>query len=377
MILNSLEISNFKNIASSRLDFSEKLNCFLGDNGMGKSNLLDAIYYLSFIRSFSGARDNLVVRRGEDFMLLRGVYDRRGITEDVSIGMGAGSRRKSVKRGGKEYKRFSAHIGVFPAVLVSPSDMDLVTGPGEERRRFMDMVISQGDARYLDALIKYNSALENRNRLLRDDSHDTGLFMAYESAMDMYGTYITDARRRFVDRLSDIHRQYYAAITSGNELTSITLSSCMDNEAEGATLADVLDHRRERDRIVGYTGIGPQRDDLEMTLDTMPVRRTASQGQSKTFTIALRLAQYIFLSEVTDVKPLLLLDDIFDKLDRHRVENIIDLVSNADFGQIFITDTNRKHLDEILLRHPAAHALWSVSDGVFTPDNGGAEASAV
>lgn len=374
MILRSLDITNFKNIESAQLLFSEKLNCFLGDNGMGKSNLLDAIYYLSFIRSFSGASDGLVIRRGEDFAILRGVYDRRGIVEDVNIGLGSGSRRKSVKRGGKEYKRFSAHIGVFPTVLVSPSDMDLVTGPGEVRRRFMDMVISQGDTQYLDALIKYNGALDNRNRLLRDDSHDTGLFLAYETAMDMYGKYITDTRRSFVERLGIIHRKYYSAIASGNEATSITLATRLDNEPD-ASLADCLEHHREHDRAVGYTAVGPHRDDLVMTLDTMPVRRTASQGQSKTFTIALRLAQYIFLCDTTGVKPLLLLDDIFDKLDSRRVENIIDLVSNADFGQIFITDTNRKNLDEILRRHPAAHALWNVTNGVFTSDTAGTEVS--
>jgi len=375
MILRSLDITNFKNIESAGLVFSEKLNCFLGDNGMGKSNLLDAIYYLSFIRSFSGAADSLVVRRGEDFAILRGEYDRRGIVEDVTIGLGGGSgtRRKSVKRGGKEYKRFSAHIGVFPTVLVSPSDMDLVTGPGEVRRRFMDMVISQGDAQYLDSLIKYNGALENRNRLLRDDSHDLGLFLAYETAMDMYGRYITDTRRRFVDRLGQIHRKFYSAIALSDETTAIALSGRFGDEAD-ASLADILDHHRDHDRAIGYTGMGPHRDDLAMSLDTMPVRRTASQGQSKTFTIALRLAQYIFLCETTGVKPLLLLDDIFDKLDSRRVENIINLVSNADFGQIFITDTNRKNLDEILRRHPADHALWNVRAGVFTPDTTNKEA---
>lgn len=363
MILKTLNINNFKNIESANFAFSSKLNCFLGDNGMGKSNVLDAIYYLSHCRSFTGANDTLLIRRGEDFALLQAVYERRGATEDLNISLG-GTRRKSVKRGGKEYQRLSEHIGVFPNVLVSPADMDLVTGPGEVRRRFMDMVISQSDPKYLDALIKYRNALENRNKLLRSDIRDAALFMAYETAMEAYGSVLTEGRRRFVEQLVEIHRHYYTAIASGNEVIEMRLLTQVDDNPDG-TLAKLLDHHRDKDRLLGFTSAGPHRDDLEMTLDGMPLRRTASQGQSKTFTIALRLAQYDFLSRHVGVKPLLLLDDIFDKLDSHRVENIINLVSESGFGQIFITDTNRKHLDEILLRHPAAHALWTVSDGKF------------
>lgn len=364
MFLSNLNLTNFKNIASASLEFSAKLNCFLGDNGMGKSNVLDAIYYLSFCRSFTGAPDTLMIRRGDEFALLQAVYMRRGVKEDLNISIG-GKRRKSVKRGGKEYQRLSRHIGLFPAVLVSPADMDIVTGPGEVRRRFMDMVISQGDAVYLDALIKYNNALENRNKLLRSDIRDAALFMAYESAMETYGTVITAARRRFVEKLSEIHTRFYKAVTSSDEHTAISLQTQLDNDPDGS-LTNILDHRREHDRMLGFTSAGPHRDDLEMTLDDLPLRRTASQGQSKTFTIALRLAQYEFLSAAVDIKPLLLLDDIFDKLDSHRVENIIDLVSRESFGQIFITDTNRKHLDEILSLHPSEQSLWTVENGKFT-----------
>lgn len=366
MILKSLNITNFKNIESATLQFSDKLNCLLGDNGMGKSNLLDAIYYLSFCRSFSGANDSLLIRRDEDFALLQAKYLRHETPEDLNISLGGGSRRKSVKRGGKEYPRLSNHIGAFPAVLISPADMDLVTGPGEVRRRFMDMVISQGDARYLDALIKYQNALDNRNKLLRSDIRDNTLFSAYETAMDMYAAIITAARRSFVAKLSEVHTHYYNAITSGHETTSLSLQTQLDKVPEGSLL-DLLNERRERDRILGFTSAGPHRDDLDMALDSLPLRRTASQGQSKTFTLALRLAQYDFLRQAVNLKPLLLLDDIFDKLDSHRVENIINLVSDEAFGQIFITDTNRKHLDEILSHHPADHSLWTVSNGHFEP----------
>lgn len=365
MILSYINITNFKNIAAAKLEFSTKLNCFLGDNGMGKSNLLDAIYYLSFCRSFSGAQDSLVIRRGEDFALLQACYDRRGVREDVNISIG-GNRRKSVKRGGKEYPRLSNHIGVFPAVLVSPADMGLITESGEVRRRFMNMVISQGNATYLEALIKYNNALENRNKLLRSDIRDAALFMAYETAMDAYGIVLVEERRKFVKELAQIHKKYYQAITSSAESTDIAYVTQLDNNPDG-TLSNLLDHNRERDRALGFTSAGPHRDDFEMMLDSLPVRRTASQGQSKTFTIALRLAQYDFLSRTTEVKPLLLLDDIFDKLDSHRVENIIDLVTDNSFGQIFITDTNRKHLDEILARNCAEQSLWTVVAGKFAP----------
>ena len=331
---------------------------------MGKSNLLDAVYYLSFCRSFTGANDSLVIKKGEDFALLQAVYLRRGVKEDLNISLGAGKRRKSVKRGGKEYGRLSNHIGVFPCVLISPADMDLVTGAGEVRRRFMDMVISQGNAEYLDSLIKYNNALENRNKLLRSDIRDAALFTAYENVMEIYGGVITQSRRKFVEELSRIHKHYYQEITSTSEEIGLRLITHMDNMPEGS-FTDLLDHHRERDRMLGYTSVGPHRDDLEMTLDSLPLRRSASQGQSKTFTIALRLAQYEFLSHNVDVKPLLLLDDIFDKLDSSRVENIINLVSESNFGQIFITDTNRKHLDEILSKHPTEHSLWIVKDGEF------------
>ena len=365
MLLKSLNITNFKNIADASLEFSDKINCFLGDNGMGKSNLLDAIHYLSFCRSFTGAQDSMVIKNGMDFAMLQAKYVRRDSEEDLNVALTAAPRRKSVKRGGKEYNRLSDHIGLFPSVLVSPSDMDLITLSGETRRRFIDMVISQSDPAYLDALIKYNTALENRNKLLRSDITDPNLFMAYESAMTGYAASLTAKRDDFVKKLSQIHTQYYRAITSSpNETTTLTLKTQTDRN-DALSLAKLLDKNRSRDKILGYTTVGPHRDDLEMTLDQMPVRRTASQGQAKTFTIALRMAQYDFLTQTAGVKPILLLDDIFDKLDSRRVENIINLVTDNNFGQIFITDTNRKHLDDILSAIEGPKTLINVKDGEF------------
>ncbi len=367
MILRNLNLTNFKNIASANLVMSPKLNCFVGNNGMGKSNILDAIYYLSFCKSFSGVGDAMLIRRGEDFAIISGAYTRRGIDEQIVAGLGG--RRKSFKRGGKDYRKLSAHIGAFPAVLVSPSDMALVTGSGDDRRRFLDMLISQSDARYLDALIRYTRALEQRNRMLREGVTDHTLFQAVEAAMDAAAKYVDTARHRQVDTLSTLHNQYYHAIAGdGSEETALSLRTSFD-EQPGATLIDILDHNRDRDRILRYTSAGPHRDDLIMTLDGMPLRRTASQGQIKTFTIALRFAQYSQLNQSSETTPLLLLDDIFDKLDASRVENIISVVASPTFGQIFITDTNRKHLDEILRRitTTAPHRLWTVSGGNATP----------
>ena len=366
MLIQSLKLTNFKNILRADFEFSRKLNCLLGDNGMGKSNLLDAIYYLSFCKSFTGAADSLITTRGEQFTLMQALYSRRDNPEEVQISLGGG-HRKTVKRSGKEYQRLSAHIGKFPAVLISPADMYLITGAGEERRRFMDMIISQGDARYLDALIRYNRYLAQRNSLLKEGGADPALFQAIELAMADAAAYITAGRDRMVSELQQLHRQYYAAVTGDRqEPVGLEYTSALQGE-QGMQMMDLFERNRTRDQLLRYTSEGPHRDDLTMTLGGMPLRRTASQGQQKTFTIALRLAQYEFLSRATGLKPLLLLDDVFDKLDAKRVEAIIAVVADERFGQIFITDTNRKHLDEILGHIPADHSLWRVADGTFTP----------
>ena len=367
MTLNEIDITNFKNIARARLEFSPKVNCLLGNNGMGKSNLLDALHVLSFTKSFTGAPDQMLIRNGEDFAILRGLYTRSGTPEEIIAGLQRG-RRKSFKRGGKEYKRISAHIGLLPLVMVSPADMDLITGSGEERRRFADMVISQADPRYLDAAIRYAALLEQRNRLLRDGIADTALLETIDFQMDAPAAYIARTRHEWTARLAQIFERYYAAISGSGEQPAITLSSHLAPGHSAGSLSALLRERLARDTAVRHTTAGPHRDDLELTLDGLPVRRTASQGQCKTFTIALRLAQYEFLAQACGMQPLLLLDDIFDKLDAGRVERIIATVAAPGaFGQTFITDTNRRHLDEIVAHMGADHRLWSVDHGSFTP----------
>ncbi len=367
MTLDAISLVNFKNISEASLSFSPKVNCLLGDNGMGKSNLLDAIYTLSFTKSFTGAPDSLLIRQGEEFMTLRGEYTRNDTPETLTLGMKRG-RRKSLRRGGKEYGRLTEHIGLFPVVMISPADIDLLQGPAEERRRWMDMVISQSDMRYLDALVRYSGLLEQRNRLLRDGSVDHNLYEAVEAAMELPARYIHKSRSRWVERLTGIFARRYASIAGeGSESPALSYRGSLESSSDGS-LAALIGGARRHDEIVRHTSVGPHRDDIEMTLGGMPVRRTASQGQCKSFTIALRMAQYEFLSDATGLRPLLLLDDIFDKLDRKRVERIMTLVTESEsFGQIFITDTNRTHLDEIMSRTGGDYRMWTVADGCFTP----------
>lgn len=369
MLLQKLSLTNFKNIGNAELLFSSKVNCFLGNNGMGKSNLLDAIYFLSFCKSFMGVTDQMLIMNGEEFAMGRGEYLRADSDETLSLALTRG-KRKRLKRGEKEYVKLSAHIGQFPLVMVSPQDIDLVRGSGEERRRWMDMVISQSDHVYLDNLIRYNHAVEQRNSLLKEGRADAALFAAVEMPLCMAADYIHRVRKEWIKRLSALLEEYYRAIAGSREQIEIAYESGLDR-ADGSTMAmdELLDQARERDRILKHTSVGPHRDDILMTLDGMPMRRTGSQGQCKTFTIALRLAQYDFLHSTTGLRPLLLLDDIFDKLDASRVGRIMELVTADSFGQIFITDTNRKHLDEIVARTGGDYRLWSVDSGRFSPIN--------
>ena len=366
MILTRLTLHNFKNISEASLEFSPKVNCLLGNNGMGKSNLLDAVHYLSFCKSFMGVSDSMLIRRGEEFAMARADYLRCDVNEQLTLGLARG-RRKSLKRGGKEYQRLSQHIGLFPLVMIAPQDIDLVRGAGEERRKWMDMVISQSDARYLDALIRYNRALEQRNAMLREGITDANLYLAMETAMDFSADYIHRCRQNWVERLTVLFDRYYTLIAGDDgEHPRLRLESLLNGHEGG--LADLLNRARHKDQILRHTTVGPHRDDIEMTLDEMPMKRVGSQGQCKTFTIALRLAQYDFLSETAATKPLLLLDDIFDKLDSQRVERIMSLVTSEDFGQIFVTDTNLAHIDEVIARVGGSdYRLWTVKDGTFIP----------
>lgn len=364
MILQRLSIDNFKNISHAQLEFTSKVNCLLGNNGMGKSNLLDAIYYLSFCKSFNGVQDTMLIKNDENFCIVNASYLRRNIEENLSLGISRG-KRKSLKRKGKEYQRLSQHIGSFPLVMIAPNDIDIIRGNSDERRRLIDMIISQSDHPYLEQLIRYNRALEQRNKLLRDGCVDHSLYMAIEISMAMAAEYIHLRRKEWIDKLSKIFNLYYNAIAGDNEKVELIYNSHLNTP--GITLESLFDSTRRHDEILKHTSVGIHRDDIEMNISGMAVKRTGSQGQCKTFTISLRLAQYELLSQATSVKPLLLLDDIFDKLDASRVEHIMEIVMRPTFGQIFITDTNRTHLDNIISRTTGDFRIWEVANGCFSP----------
>lgn len=360
MILKRLSILNYKNIEQADLEFSPKMNCFIGQNGMGKTNLLDAIYYLSFCKSATNPIDSQVMRHDADFFVVQGFYDtEQGDEEDIYCGMKR-RQKKTFKRNKKAYQRFSEHLGFIPLVMVSPSDNELILGGSEERRRFMDVAISQHDKEYLAQLINYDKALQQRNALLKmEEEPDAELLALWEEMMAQAGTLIYERRKAFIEDLVPIFQEFYAQISGDREEVSLTYLSHGDCGA----LLDVIRDGRAKDRIMGYSLHGVHKDDLVMQLGGYPIKREGSQGQSKTYLIALKLAQFDFLRRSGHTTPILLLDDIFDRLDASRVEQIVHLVSGDTFGQIFISDVNRGHLDRILAAATGDYKFYTVSDG--------------
>ena len=360
MILKRLSILNYKNIGQADLEFSPNVNCFIGQNGMGKTNLLDAIYYLSFCKSATNPIDSQVMRHEADFFVVQGLYEtEQGETEDIYCGMKR-RQKKTFKRNKKAYQRFSEHVGFIPLVMVSPSDGELILGGSEERRRFMDVAISQHDKEYLAQLINYEKALQQRNALLKQEEEpDAELLGLWEEMMAQSGEIIYQRRKAFIEGLTPIFQSFYAQISGESEAVSLAYSSHGDRGA----LLDTIRGGRAKDRIMGYSLHGVHKDDLVMQLGGYPIKREGSQGQSKTYLIALKLAQFDYLRRLGTKAPILLLDDIFDRLDAARVEQIIRLVSSDTFGQIFITDVNRGHLDRLVSSATGDYKLYTVAEG--------------
>ena len=360
MILNRLSILNYKNIREATISLSPKLNCFIGSNGVGKTNVLDAVHYLSFCRSAFNPIDSQVIMHNQDFLVLEGNYTTdEGEEEQIYCGMKRGTK-KHFKRNKKEYRRLSQHIGLIPLVFASPSDSVLIEGGSEERRRLLDLVISQYDHAYIEALSAYNKALQQRNALLKmEDEPDKALLEIWEEQMATNGEVIYQKRDTFVKRLVPVFQNIYSHISGGHEMVSLNYIS----HGQRGSLLDTIQRDRYKDRAVGYSLHGVHRDDLEMLLDGYQMKREGSQGQHKTYALALKLAQFDFLRHTSNSTPLLLLDDIFDKLDADRVEQIVQLVGGEGFGQIFITDTNRDHLDRILANGDFDYRLFSVNKG--------------
>ena len=361
MILKQISILNYKNLEQVELEFSPKMNCFIGQNGMGKTNLLDAVYYLSFCKSATNPIDSQNMMHDRDFFVIQGVYESEsGDREEVYCGMKR-RQKKLFKRNKKEYSRLSDHIGFIPLVMVSPADTELIAGGSEERRRFMDVVISQYDKEYLEALIRYNKALQQRNTLLKAEAEpDEELLSVWEEMMAMTGEVVYRKRCDFIDEFIPTFQTFYSYISQDKEVVNLSYES----HAKQGSLLEQLKENRVRDRIMGYSLKGVHKDDLTMQLGEYPIKREGSQGQNKTYLIALKLAQFDFLRRTGgNTIPLLLLDDIFDKLDASRVEQIVKLVSGDRFGQIFITDTNRDHLDKIMQKIEGEYKVFEVIDG--------------
>ena len=322
MYLQRLSILNYRNIAECELQFSPKINCFLGRNGMGKTNLLDVVYYLSFCKSHLNPIDAQVIKHDADFFMIQGEFERQGIAEVVSCAVKRRAKKR-FRRDQKEYDRLSDHIGLLPVVLVSPADLDLVNEGSDARRRFLDVAISQYDKPYLSALVRYNEALQNRNALLkRDEQPDAEMLDIYDEQMAAEAQYICAKRAEFITEFVPLFQEFYSAIAGAGERVGLEYTS----HAQRGDLRQLLREVRDRD-------------------------------------VALRLAQFVFLQRTCRVTPILLLDDIFDKLDADRVTRIMQLVSGDGFGQIFITDTNREHLDEILSQIDGESRLFEVSEG--------------
>lgn len=362
MYIEEISVVNYKNLKDIKLSFSKRLNCFTGNNGAGKTNLLDAIYYLSFCKSFFNATDQLNINHNENYFMLNGVYKRFDSMEQISCGLQKG-QKKQFKRNSKVYKKLVDHIGLLPLVMITPSDDVLILGGSDERRKFMDGVISQYNQNYLDDLLKYNRALLQRNNLLKqfgaERTFDSELLAIWDAQLVEYGTRIHRERNEFIDKLIPVFQHYYQKISKGNEIVGLEhLSSLYNNDFK-----ELLQNSVEKDRIAQYTSNGIHKDDLVLSIGEMPMKKLGSQGQKKTYLIALKLAQYHFIKDISELKPILLLDDIFDKLDQNRVEEIVKVVSDNAFGQIFMTDTNREHLDSILNRMEAESKIFKVENG--------------
>jgi DNA replication and repair protein RecF len=362
MYIQELSLVNFKNFEHAQFKFANGLNCFIGNNGAGKTNLMDAIYYLSFCKSFLNPVDAQNIRFDQDFFMIQGKYSRLDSEETIYCGLKR-NQKKAFKRNQKEYKKLSEHIGLLPVIIVTPLDTNLISGGSEERRRFIDSVISQYDAVYLDHLIRYNRALQQRNNLLKQfagpASFQLELIEIWDDQLVKYGQLIHAGRMNFIDKLKPVFQHYYQLISGGKELVELKLQSDLLTKDFAQLLKDSI----SRDRMLQYTSSGIHKDDFEFELADYPIKKFGSQGQKKTYLVALKLAQFDFMKQISGLTPILLLDDIFDKLDKNRVEQIVKLVAEDHFGQIFITDTNREHLDLMIASLDTEFKIFTIGEG--------------
>ena len=341
MFLKDLQLYNFKNFDSASFQFDQKINCFVGYNGVGKTNVLDAIYFLAFGKSYFNNNIRQILRFDEASFSIKGLFDINNKNETILLSYQI-DKKKLLKRNNKLYDRLSDHIGLIPLVMISPYDRDLISESGETRRRFVDKIISQADPAYFAALIAYKKNLAQRNSLLKyfasNHHFDKDTLAVYNEQLARYGTIIFQKRQAFISLFSTLLKQRYQELSEGKETVAISYYS----EIEVKPLLDLLNENIQKDRMLQHTSKGIHRDDFLFEINEKPIKKFGSQGQQKTFLIALRLAEFEFLKTQSDKMPILLFDDIFDKLDENRVKQIVKMVNNSDFGQIFISDTHAK-----------------------------------
>ncbi|MEN6619555.1 MAG: DNA replication and repair protein RecF [Rikenellaceae bacterium] len=344
MYLKKISITNFKNISQAQIIFSPKINCITGINGSGKTNLLDAVYYLSMTKSFFPGLDQYTIKYDCDMTALHAEYSREdGTEEKISLSLDINGEKR-IKRNSKSYTRLSDHVGLIPVVMVSPADACLINESGEERRKFLNAILSQLDREYLRKLQNYNQLLNQRNRLLKGINISDELLSTFSEQLSTNASYIYKSRKEFCNKLLPLVSYYYSMLSGGRESIDIEYRS----DLEEARLIDLLEQNRERDKAFKFTTTGIQRDDLLFLMNGFPIRRCGSQGQQKSFLISLKLAQFSIMKEIHKVPPVLLLDDVFDKLDMLRVEYLLRLVASDFFGQIFITDSSKVRISNIL-----------------------------
>ena len=359
MILKNISLLNYKNIETETFEFDPKINCFVGPNGVGKTNVLDAIYHLSFGESYFNPITGQNIKHGEDFFVIEGQYLKEDRNEKILVSAKRG-HKKIIKRNAKTYEKFSEHIGFLPLVLISPADRDLITEGSDTRRKFIDGVISQGDSSYLLTLLSYNKVLTQRNSLLKyfalNNTFNQDNLDVYNEQLHMYGTTIFEKRTAFLSAFTPIFLERYNSISSGLENVDLKYNSQLKEK----DLQTLLKENILKDKISQYTNFGIHKDDLSFEIDGHPIKKFGSQGQQKSYLIALKLAQFDFIKTQCKVNPILLLDDIFDKLDEHRVEHIIKLVHDENFGQLFISDTHEERTENVIKKVGQSYKMFQL-----------------
>jgi len=347
MYLQELKLFNFKNFAEESFEFDHKINCFVGNNGVGKTNILDAIYFLALGKSYFNHNIRQIIKFEEPAFSIIGRFNIADKNETIQVSYQI-DKKKIIKRNNKIYDRLADHIGLIPLVMISPYDRDLISESGETRRKFIDKIISQADANYLSALIHYQKVLAQRNRLLKyfaaNHHFDQDTLHVYNQQLHQYGSLIFNKRKLFIENFSEFLKAKYAVLSQGKELVDISYYS----ELEIKPLEDLLAENIQKDRILQHTSKGIHRDDFLFEINEKPIRKFGSQGQQKSFLIALRLAEFEFLKLESQQIPILLFDDIFDKLDENRVAQIVKMVNDKSFGQIFISDTHVERTENLV-----------------------------